>query len=57
MIERVLVLGGCGGFGYDVTIVSGIVTYRNGEATGELPGELVRGQRHLDGSQQVIAAE
>lgn len=43
--------------GYDVTIVSGVVTYRNGEATGQLPGELVRGQRQIDGSQQVIAAE
>ena len=30
--------------GYDATIVSGRVTYRDGEATGELPGRLVRGQ-------------
>jgi N-acyl-D-aspartate/D-glutamate deacylase len=29
--------------GYDATIVSGRVTFRNGEATGELPGKLVRG--------------
>ena len=29
--------------GYEATIVSGIVTYRNGEATGALPGRLVRG--------------
>ena len=29
--------------GYVATIVSGIVTYRDGEATGELPGKLVRG--------------
>jgi N-acyl-D-amino-acid deacylase len=29
--------------GYVATIKSGIVTYRNGEATGELPGRLVRG--------------
>ncbi len=28
--------------GYEATIVSGIVTYRNGEATGALPGRLVR---------------
>lgn len=43
--------------GYDVTIVSGVVTYRDGEATGQLPGELVRGQRMADGQPQVIAAE
>jgi N-acyl-D-aspartate/D-glutamate deacylase len=31
--------------GYDATIVSGKVIYRNGEPTGELPGRLVRGAR------------
>jgi N-acyl-D-aspartate/D-glutamate deacylase len=31
--------------GYDATIVSGRVTFRCGEATGELPGKLVRGQQ------------
>jgi N-acyl-D-aspartate/D-glutamate deacylase len=31
--------------GYDATIVSGRVTYRDGEATGALPGKLVRGQQ------------
>jgi len=31
--------------GYDATIVSGCVTYRDGAATGELPGRLVRGQQ------------
>ncbi len=31
--------------GYEATIVSGVVTYRNGEATGALPGRLVRGAR------------
>jgi len=31
--------------GYDATIVSGTVTYRNGEATGALPGRMVKGQR------------
>ena len=31
--------------GYDATVVSGVVTYRGGEATGALPGQLVRGQR------------
>ena len=29
--------------GYDATIVSGKLTFRNGEATGALPGKLVRG--------------
>jgi N-acyl-D-amino-acid deacylase len=29
--------------GYEATIVSGVVTYRNGVATGALPGRLVRG--------------
>jgi N-acyl-D-aspartate/D-glutamate deacylase len=31
--------------GYRATIVSGAVTYRDGEATGALPGKLVRGPR------------
>ncbi len=31
--------------GYDATIVSGNVTFRQGEATGTLPGKLVRGPR------------
>jgi len=31
------------GIGYDATIVAGAVTYRDGEATGALPGRLVRG--------------
>ncbi|MCW5737975.1 MAG: amidohydrolase family protein [Enhydrobacter sp.] len=31
--------------GFDATIVSGAVVYRNGEATGALPGRLVRGTR------------
>jgi N-acyl-D-amino-acid deacylase len=31
--------------GYDATIVSGVVTYRGGQATGALPGRLVRGGR------------
>ncbi|MDH4392402.1 MAG: amidohydrolase family protein [Aquabacterium sp.] len=29
--------------GYDATIVAGVPTYRHGEATGALPGQLVRG--------------
>jgi len=31
--------------GYVATIVSGVVTYRDGQATGALPGRLVRGQQ------------
>ena len=31
--------------GYEATIVSGRVTYRDGEPSGELPGRLVRGPR------------
>ena len=31
--------------GFDATIVSGKATYRHGQATGELPGRLVRGTR------------
>ena len=31
--------------GYKATIVSGVVTYRNGTSTGALPGRLVRGAR------------
>jgi N-acyl-D-aspartate/D-glutamate deacylase len=29
--------------GYDATVVAGEVIYRNGQATGALPGKLVRG--------------
>ncbi len=31
--------------GFDATIVSGVPVYRRGEATGELPGRLVRGAK------------
>ena len=31
--------------GYAATIVSGVVTYRDGKPTGALPGRLVRGAR------------
>ena len=31
--------------GYRATVVSGQATYRDGAATGALPGQLVRGQR------------
>jgi N-acyl-D-aspartate/D-glutamate deacylase len=39
--------------GYEATIVSGVVTYRGGTATGALPGRLVKGQR----AEQLMAAE
>ena len=39
--------------GYDATIVSGTVTYRDGAATGHLPGRLVKGQR----ANELLAAE
>jgi N-acyl-D-aspartate/D-glutamate deacylase len=29
--------------GYDATIVSGQITYRNGKPTDALPGKLIRG--------------
>jgi len=32
--------------GYRATVVSGVVTFENGEATGEMPGKLVRGPQH-----------
>jgi len=31
--------------GYEATVVSGAVTYRNGKATGALPGKLIRGAK------------
>jgi N-acyl-D-amino-acid deacylase len=33
--------------GYVATIVSGQITYRDGEPTGALPGRLIRGAQHL----------
>jgi N-acyl-D-aspartate/D-glutamate deacylase len=39
--------------GYVATIVSGVVTYRDGAATGLLPGRLVKGQREAT----LLAAE
>ncbi|MDB5714289.1 MAG: hypothetical protein JWO15_1686, partial [Sphingomonadales bacterium] len=39
------------------TIVSGIVTYRDGESTGALPGKLVRGaQSSPTPSEAMLAA-
>ena len=40
--------------GYDATIVSGAVTYRDGEATGALPGRVIEGQRL---EEKLLAAE
>ncbi|MEZ5708298.1 MAG: amidohydrolase family protein [Blastomonas sp.] len=36
-----------GADGYVATIVSGVVTYRNGQPTGALPGRLIRGSQQL----------
>jgi N-acyl-D-aspartate/D-glutamate deacylase len=33
--------------GYDATIVSGVITRRNGEATGQRPGKLIRGAQEM----------
>jgi N-acyl-D-amino-acid deacylase len=41
--------------GYRATIVSGVVTFENGEATGEMPGKLVRGPQNAPAKQ--VAAE
>jgi N-acyl-D-aspartate/D-glutamate deacylase len=41
-----------GASGYVATIVSGVVTYRDGMATGELPGRLVRGPQHAQAQAQ-----
>ena len=42
--------------GYVATIVSGTVTYRNGQATGALPGRLVRGQQKVPQAAATISA-
>jgi N-acyl-D-aspartate/D-glutamate deacylase len=34
--------------GYVATILSGTVTYRQGEPTGATPGRLVRGSAHAE---------
>lgn len=33
--------------GYTATVCSGVVTHKNGEATGELPGRLIRGPQRV----------
>jgi len=40
--------------GYVATVVSGVITYENGEATGEMPGKLIRGPQYTPA---VMAAE
>ena len=34
--------------GYVATVVSGVVTYENGEATGAMPGKLIRGPQGIE---------
>jgi N-acyl-D-aspartate/D-glutamate deacylase len=41
--------------GYRATVVSGVVTFENGESTGELPGRLVRGPQAAP--TELLAAE
>jgi N-acyl-D-aspartate/D-glutamate deacylase len=41
--------------GYEATIVSGQITYRNGRATGALPGRLVRHARELPTADALLA--
>ena len=43
--------------GYVATIVSGVVTQRDGRPTGALPGRLVRGARQVPATAQVKAAD
>ena len=43
--------------GYEATIVSGAVTYRNGQATGALPGRLIRGAKPAPDDRIAVAAE
>ena len=41
--------------GYRYTIVSGVITYKDGTPTGKLPGKLIRGIQHAD--TEKLAAE
>ncbi len=41
--------------GYTATVVAGAVTYRDGEATGALPGRLVRGPQAPPVASQIAA--
>lgn len=42
--------------GYIATIVNGVVTYRNGTATGRLPGTLVRGRQAAPATRALASA-
>jgi N-acyl-D-aspartate/D-glutamate deacylase len=42
--------------GFEATIVNGVVTYRNGEATGALPGRLLRQPHRVEGARELIPA-
>jgi N-acyl-D-aspartate/D-glutamate deacylase len=41
--------------GYRATVVSGVVTFEHGQATGDLPGKLVRGPQRAP--EALLAAE
>ncbi|MET0378253.1 MAG: amidohydrolase family protein [Spongiibacteraceae bacterium] len=41
--------------GYVATVVNGVITYRNGQATGALPGQLVRGAQTAPVAEGVAA--
>ncbi len=43
--------------GYRATIVNGVVTYRDGEHTGALPGRLIRGANYDPASSRAAAVE
>jgi len=59
-IERTLPAGGKRlaqrSQGYVATVVSGVVTYRNGRSTGALPGRLVRGARRPGAIRETVSA-
>lgn len=42
--------------GYVATIVSGEITYQNGQPTGALPGKLVRGPQSVPAPASALAA-
>jgi N-acyl-D-aspartate/D-glutamate deacylase len=42
--------------GYRATIVAGVVTYRDGVSTGNLPGKLIRGAQVAQTVEQVAQA-
>jgi N-acyl-D-aspartate/D-glutamate deacylase len=42
--------------GFEATIVNGVITYRNGEATGALPGRLLRHPHRVEGGRELFPA-